>query len=56
MCTIVVMSIFGRKCIHDVMHVLDLAHNLLSVGQLMRTGYYVMFDNDECMIYDKKGA
>lgn len=36
------------------MYVLGLAENLLSLGQLMKKGYYAIFDNEECMIYEKK--
>ena len=52
--TISVMTKFGRKLIHNVTYVPDLAQNLLSLGQLMRKGYYVVFDNYGCMIYDKR--
>lgn len=41
--------------IHDVQYVPSLAHNLLSVGQLMENGYSVLFDDNICTICDKKG-
>lgn len=44
----------GRKLIHDIMYVLGLDLNLFSLGQLLKNGYYTMFDNSECMIFDKK--
>ena len=41
------------KLLHDVQYVPKLAHNLLSVKQLMTSGYYVMFEGDSCIIKDK---
>lgn len=35
----------NAKLIHDVQYVPKLAHNLLSVGQLMCSGYSVTFDD-----------
>lgn len=52
--TIVVMTEFGKKFLHDVMYVPGLAHNLISIGQLMKKGYYVVFDDDKCLLYDKE--
>ena len=40
--------------IHDVQYVPSLACNLLSVGQLMESDYYVLFDGNACTIHDKK--
>ena len=42
------------KLLHDVQFVPTLAHNLLSVGQLMTSGYSVMFDGSSCVINEKK--
>lgn len=42
-----------KKDIHDVYHVPDLKHNLLSVGQLIEHGYKVLFEGSTCRIYDK---
>ena len=39
--------------LNDVQFVPSLAHNLLSVGQLMNTGYVVIFDNNCCTIRAK---
>lgn len=39
----------NTKLLHNVQ-----AHNLLSVGQLMATGYSLMFDGDECIIKEKQ--
>ncbi|KAL4317812.1 hypothetical protein GQ457_18G000340 [Hibiscus cannabinus] len=44
------------KLLFNVQFVLSLAHNLLSIGQLMTSGYYVMFDGDSCAIRDKKSG
>lgn len=43
-----------NKFIHDVYYVPGLAHNLLSVGQLMNKGYSVLFDGNICEIKSKK--
>jgi hypothetical protein len=42
-----------KKDINNVYHVLDLKHNLLSVGQLIEHGYKVLFEGASCRIYDK---
>lgn len=42
------------KLLQDVQYVPSLAHNLLSVGQLIKGGYSILFENDCCNIYDKK--
>lgn len=42
------------KLLHNVQFVPNLAHNLLSVGQLLSCGYSVTFDNTACLIIDKK--
>ncbi|GKD13030.1 retrovirus-related pol polyprotein from transposon TNT 1-94, partial [Tanacetum coccineum] len=42
------------KLLYDVEHVPSLAHNLLSVGQLMCSGHSILFDDDSCVIKDKK--
>lgn len=45
------------KLLHNVQYIPSLAHNLLSVGQLMSYGYFVVFENDESIIKDcKTGA
>lgn len=38
----------------DVHYVPNLSQNLLSVGQLIKRGYQLNFDNGECAIIDKK--
>lgn len=44
------------KILNDVQYVPNLAHNLLSVGQLLDSGYSVVFDNGVCSIHDKKSG
>ena len=44
------------KFLHDVFFVSSLSHNLLSVGQLMFSGYSILFDGDTCVIRDKKSG
>lgn len=44
----------NTKLLYDVQYVPNLAHNLLSVGQLINSGYSVLFENDLCLICDKK--
>lgn len=44
------------KLFYDVQFVPSLAHNLLSVGQLMISGYKVVFDGNSCVVYDKKSS
>lgn len=39
-----------QKKLHGVQYILGLAHNLLSVGQLLANGYSVMFKDDKCII------
>lgn len=43
------------KLIYDVYFVPNLAHNLLSVGQLMTSGYSILFNNGLCAIKDNLG-
>lgn len=43
-----------QRYIHDVLYVPNLAHNLLSVGQLIQKGYQVNFEGKECRIFDTK--
>ena len=44
----------NSKLIYDVHFVPGLAANLLSLGQLLRKGYKINFDDDEGTIIDKK--
>lgn len=40
------------KLLHDVQFVPTLAHNLLSVGQLISLGHSVIFEGNHCLIKD----
>ncbi|KAE8721974.1 hypothetical protein F3Y22_tig00014728pilonHSYRG00066 [Hibiscus syriacus] len=42
------------KLLYDVYYIPSLSQNLLSGGQLMATGYSIMFDDATCVIKDKK--
>ncbi|VFQ83594.1 unnamed protein product [Cuscuta campestris] len=42
--------------IHDVYFIPKLAYNLLSVGKLMSTGYMVFFEDNSCVIKEKKSG
>ena len=42
------------KLLHNVQYVPSLAHNLISVGQLLLTGYSVNFSNEACYIMEMK--
>ena len=44
----------STKFIQDALYVPGLAQNLLSVGQLLQRGYMVKFDENRCLIHDKK--
>lgn len=41
-----------RKLIHGVKYVPNLAHNLLSVGQLLDSGYQAIFSGKSCLIHN----
>ena len=41
------------KVVHDVYYVPSLSHNLISVGQLTKNGYKVIFDDVSCTILGK---
>ncbi|KAK8913590.1 hypothetical protein KSP39_PZI024172 [Platanthera zijinensis] len=52
--TIAIKSKSGNlKYVPEVQFVPDLAQNLLSVGQLIKRGYKLIFDNPYCTIIDK---
>ena len=49
--TIIVHTEEGnQKFIHDVLYVPSLSQNLLSVGQLLRKGYSLYFDDGVCTV------
>jgi len=43
----------NKKCIHYVFYYPSIGQNLLSVGQIMRRGYRLIFDHAQCEIYNK---
>ena len=52
--SIVVQTKMGQKFIRDVLMVPDLKQNLLSVGQLVKNGYAVYFEDGGCKIFDRR--
>ena len=53
--TIAISSQQGEgKLLHNVQFIPSLAHNLISVGQLLANGYSVNFHDTICYITDKK--
>lgn len=44
------------KLIHNVQFVPNLAHNLLSVGQLVTNVYHLIFENGKCKIVEGKAG
>ena len=50
--TFVIETKMGRKHIHEVMLVPGLEENLLSVGQMLEHGYYLLFGGNAVCIYD----
>ncbi|KZV18661.1 hypothetical protein F511_40615 [Dorcoceras hygrometricum] len=52
--TVEVKSVFGKsKLISNVLYAPELAHNLLSVGQLLLSGFTILFDESHCIITEK---
>ena len=53
--TVAIKTIQGNvKILQGVQYVPTWAHNLLSVGQLMKGGFSILFDANTCVITDKK--
>ncbi len=52
---VVVCSNGRKRTIKDVHYALGLAHNLISVGQLVEHGYSVIFENDLCCVKTSTG-
>lgn len=48
--TVAIPGRLGVKVMHDVLYVLSLNRNLLSVGQLLEKGYKVSFEDRCCVI------
>ncbi|OMO51785.1 Integrase, catalytic core [Corchorus capsularis] len=53
---IVVSTPKGNKVISDVLYVLEIDVNLISVGQLLERGYKVVFSDNACTISDSTGV
>ena len=53
--TIVFPTCHGIKVITDVLYMLGIDQNFLSVGQLIEKEYKVQFNNDYCLIKDANG-
>ena len=53
--TIAFESISGTKLIRNVLFVPNISQNLLSVGQLNRRGFKVIFETNKCLIKDAAG-
>jgi hypothetical protein len=53
--TIAITTNSGTKTISDVLYVLDIDQNLLSVGQLIKKGMKVVFENQSCYIFYAAG-
>lgn len=52
--TVDIITLDGSiSLIHDVQYVPCLAYNLLSVDQLLESGYSILFDDGSCIIHDK---
>ena len=51
-CTIIIPTCHGTQLITYVLYRPDIDQNLLSVGQLVKKGYKVLFKNDYCLIKD----
>ncbi|KAM1331831.1 hypothetical protein ACFX2I_044275 [Malus domestica] len=52
--TLVINTKKGRRCIRKVILVLGLDENLLSVGQMMEHGYFLLFGGTVVEIYDDR--
>ena len=51
--TIAIESYTGTKLIYDVMYVPDINQNLLSIGQLVKKSFSVIFKKKQCLIKDE---
>jgi len=54
-CTIAIESCLGTKTIFDVLYVPEIDQNFLSVGQLIKKGLKVIFEDKHCLIKDAAG-
>ena len=56
-CIVEIKTFQGNvKILFDVQYVPTLAHNLLSVGQFITSGYSIVFNDQACDIKDKKSV
>ncbi|KAL3352408.1 hypothetical protein AABB24_020438 [Solanum stoloniferum] len=53
--TVAIESCSGTKLISDVLYVLELDQNLLSVGNLLENCFKLTFQDKKCVIFDPKG-
>nr|BBP47129.1 putative gag-pol polyprotein [Torenia fournieri] len=53
--TVAISTYSGTKLISDVLYVPDINQNLLSIGQLMKKGFKVIFEDCYCIIKDASG-
>ena len=53
--TVIIKTAEGQmKTLKEVQYAPSLAHNLLSVGQLILSGYSLVFDEEKCIIKDQQ--
>ena len=52
---VAINSLSGLKYISDVLYMPNIDHNLLSVRQLMKKGFKVIFEDKWCLINDNIG-
>ncbi|KAL4035058.1 hypothetical protein IC575_003732 [Cucumis melo] len=52
--TVVIETHHGNRILTNVQYVPDIGYNLLSVGQLMESGYSILFDDGACLIKNKQ--
>ena len=54
--TAIIQTSSGLKLLDDVLFVPDIAHNLISVGQLVDVGYRFLFHDGSCDVSDSNGV
>lgn len=53
--TVAIESPTGIKIISEVLYILEIDQNLLSVGQLLEKGFKLLFEDSMCLIFDPSG-
>ena len=53
--TVTIKSCVWIKLVYDVMYVLEIDQNLLSVGQLVEKGFKVTFEEGKCLTFNSGG-